>query len=144
MATNNNVFEQCKAIAESLEGIVAGNVLTDGYGSAEYYESDGYIWHAEHPRTAICSADSLEALGYYEKSIGDWLNEQLEVSVTSTLDGVYRGATILCTYGGPTIEVNTLTNSIDGRWGMESASMCLDYDVSRELDELIESIWSAR
>lgn len=141
MATNMELFDMCRGIADELFDIAEGNVLTDEYN--KFVVADNYICHYEYPMTPVCREDNDSALDYRPMDMADWLNEQLEVSVTSTLGGVYRGAIVACTLGGPTIEVDTLTNSVNGRWGTESVSVPLDYVSSYALDELIESIWSA-
>ena len=66
----------------------------------------------------------------------------LDVDVITSLDGVYKGAICALTIGGPSIYLNTKTETIKGTWGSKTISIKLDpekYDL-KYIDEIIEEM----
>lgn len=73
---------------------------------------------------------------YY--SISDWLDDQLEVEVTTQLNKNYIGSNVYITLGGPTVWLDTRYSRLEARWGGDQASINIDYSLVDELDQLIE------
>lgn len=72
------------------------------------------------------------------ESIGDWLDDQLEVEVTTQLNKNYIGSNVYITLGGPTIWLDTRRARLEARWGRDEASINIDCSLIEDLDQLIE------
>lgn len=64
--------------------------------------------------------------------------DALDVEVTRSLNGDYRGARILLTFGGPNVWLDTADRELQGAWGGKRVNMFVPYDVCEEIDAAIE------
>lgn len=76
-----------------------------------------------------------------EPSAMDWLEDVLDIRYVVNSDGEFISARVLVAFGGPDIWVNFETNTVEGTWGMESATAKFTdtLDVEGALAELWES-----
>lgn len=72
------------------------------------------------------------------ETIGDWLDDQLDVEVTIKLNKNYIGSNIFITLGGPAVWLDTRYSRLEARWGGDEASISIDYQLIDDLDQLIE------
>ena len=75
-------------------------------------------------------------------SVFDYLQDVLDIEYVVDKEGDYRGARILVAFGGPTIWINTRTNTVEGGWWEESARAHFDDEIG--LDDAIFEIFSCR
>ena len=75
-------------------------------------------------------------------SILDYLNGALDIEYIVGSDGDYRGARILVAFGGPTIWINTRTNTVEGGWWQDSAHATFDDAIG--LDETLEELFNCK
>ncbi len=74
----------------------------------------------------------------YPTSPWEYVIDALDVEVTRPLNGDYRGARILLTFGGPNIWLDTAERELQGAWGGKRVNMFVPYDVCEEIDAAIE------
>lgn len=70
----------------------------------------------------------------------EYLIDALDVEVTRSLNGDYRGARILLTFGGPNIWLDTAERELQGAWGGKRVNMHVPYEVCAEIDEAVEEL----
>jgi len=71
---------------------------------------------------------------------GAWVDEQLSIEgYYVDGEGMYKGAEILVTFGGPNIWVMTETNTVKGVWGGDSFER--HYTDNMELDDFMEECY---
>lgn len=68
----------------------------------------------------------------------EFICDALDVEVTRSLNGDYRGARILLTFGGPNVWLDTADRELQGAWGGKRVNMFVPYDVCEEIDAAIE------
>lgn len=64
--------------------------------------------------------------------------DALDIEVTRSLNGDYRGARIYLTIGGPNVWLDTADRELQGVWGGKPVNMFVPYDVCEEIDAAIE------
>lgn len=64
----------------------------------------------------ISTAKDIET----SENLYDYLNNLLELRYIIDSSKNYLGSELLIAYGGPTIRVNTLYNTVVGHWGVDS------------------------
>lgn len=69
-----------------------------------------------------------------------YINEALEIRYIISYNKEYLGAEILVAYGGPTITVNTMRNSVEGTWGLDKFEA--NYN-NEDLDEILLDIFNS-
>lgn len=74
----------------------------------------------------------------YPTSPWEYVIDALDVEVTRSLNGDYRGARILLTFGGPNVWLDTADRELQGAWGGKRVNMFVPYDVCEEIDAAIE------
>ena len=77
---------------------------------------------------------------YNEGTIAEYINDCLEIEYTMNLSGELRGVKILVVFGGPNVYVNTRTAKIEGYDNGEHLEINLDFDVLREIEDIIISL----
>lgn len=125
--TYDHLAASCNLIADELEAHANGRAYEDEDGNVIIIDSE------EEP------ADEIEYRGIY-----DFINDALDIEVTYSLSGDYRGAKLYMTVSGPAIWVDTQTGFVEGRFAADSYSKWVDSDTIYELDEAIEEIIEAR
>lgn len=125
--TDSHLNANCISIAEEIEAHANGRAYTDDNGDVVILDSD------DEP------TDEMEYRGLY-----DFINEALDIEVTYSLSGDYRGAKLYMTVGGPTIWIDTQTGSVEGRWATDSCSKWVDSDAIDELNNAIQELIETR
>lgn len=74
----------------------------------------------------------------YPTSPWEYVIDALDVEVTRSLNGDYRGARVWLTFGGPNIWLDTAEHELQGAWGGKRVNMFVPYDVCEEIDAAIE------
>ena len=74
---------------------------------------------------------------HMDGTLYDYVNEALEVEYTMNLSGELRGVKILVVFGGPNVYINTRTAKIEGYDNGEHLEINLDFDVLREIEDII-------
>ena len=75
-----------------------------------------------------------------EQDVVEWLEEQLSIEgYYVDGQGMYRGAEILVSFGGPNIWVMTENNTVRGVWGGDSFER--HYDDNIGLDDYMEECY---
>lgn len=77
----------------------------------------------------------------HEKSGFDYLSDALDVEYTISRSGEYLGASVLVTFGGPNIWVDTRWNTVKGRWGSDRVDMSFDDEIG--LDEACAELFES-
>ena len=98
--------------------------LNDGFSyetdeSGEHYDVDG---NPTSPYEFICDA--------------------LDIEVTRSLNGDYRGARICLTIGGPNVWLDTAAHQLQGAWWGSSANFYVKESVREEIDAAVEELTS--
>lgn len=76
-------------------------------------------------------------------TLGTWLDEALDIEYTTGVDGTYRGARILVTFGGPNAWINTRKQHVEVYWGSDSAIHIIPVEFCDALDSYLEEISEA-
>lgn len=119
-------WERCKLVADELEAYAEGRAYADECGEVRVLD------------------DGEEPGEYWEPlSMCDWLEDALDVDVTATLAGSYRGAEVCVAWGGPAIYVDTRREEVRLAWWGETASYGISREAAAELDEVISEQWAA-
>ena len=71
------------------------------------------------------------------ETLPEYISDCLEVEYTMNLSGELRGVKLLVTFGGPNVYVNTRTAKIEGYAEGEHLEIDLDFDVLREIEDII-------
>ena len=74
---------------------------------------------------------------HMDGTLYDYINDGLEVEYTMNLSGELRGVKILVVFGGPNVYINTRTAKIEGYDNGEHLEIDLDFDVLREIEDII-------
>ena len=102
--------------------------------------------HVEQIAQDLSNPNQLEVWavedGNPDYSILDYLNGALDIEYVVGSEGDYRGARILVAFGGPTIWINTRTNTVEGGWWQESARAHFDDEIG--LNETIEELFNCK
>lgn len=77
-----------------------------------------------------------------EEEIIEEIDEALDIEITCTLNGGYKGCCISITLGGPNIYINTRNGMLEGYWGSQEWKKYLNDDVIEAIDEYIEEIYN--
>lgn len=70
----------------------------------------------------------------------EYVCDALDVEVTRSLNGDYRGARILLTFGGPNVWLDTADRELQGSWGGKRVNMHVPYEVCELIDDAIEEL----
>ena len=70
----------------------------------------------------------------------EFICDALDVEVTRSLNGDYRGARILLTFGGPNIWLDTADRELQGAWGGKRVNMYVPYEVCEAIDAAVEEL----
>ena len=102
--------------------------------------------HVEQIAKELSNPNQLEAWAEeYEQedfSVIDYLDGVLDIEYVVNKAGDYLGARILVAFGGPTIWINTRTNTVEGGWWGDSARAHFDDAIG--LDDAIFELYSCR
>ena len=77
---------------------------------------------------------------YNEGTLYEYISDALEVEYTNNLRGELIGVKILVTFGGPNVYVNTRSAKVEGYANGEHLEINLDFDVLREIENIIIDI----
>lgn len=72
----------------------------------------------------------------------EYVSDALDIDVTRSLNGDYKGARILLTFGGPNIWLDTADRELQGSWGGKRVNLHVPYDVCEEIDAAVEELTS--
>ena len=109
----------CKGIAEELESYE--------YGQLVYIENEGGF------------VDKTEENEEEDDGLYGWLNNVMDIRVTTSLDGKdLYGARICVACGGPNIYVNTEDCIVEGYWGTEHVSVGISGSVCETLNDILD------
>ena len=126
MATNNELMEMVKSVAERLDTI--------GDGENPYEDpSYGYEWD-EDGRTVEEDMAPMDVF---------MMDEVLEIRFIVDSHAEYCGALIYVTLGGPTIWVDTRAHAVKGTWGTESAEWGITSRAVDALDDECGANWES-
>ena len=126
MATNNELMEMVKSVAERLDTI--------GDGENPYLDpSYGYEWD-EDGRTVEEDMAPMDVF---------MMDEVLEIRFIVDSHAEYCGALIYVTLGGPTIWVDTRAHAVKGTWGTESAEWGITSRAVDALDDECGANWES-
>ena len=126
MATNNELMEMVKSVAERLDTI--------GDGENPYEDpSYGYEWD-EDGRTVEEDMAPMDVF---------MMDEVLEIRFIVDSHAEYCGALIYITLGGPTIWVDTRAHAVKGTWGTESAEWGITSRAVDALDDECGANWES-
>lgn len=84
-------------------------------------------------------ADDLNEMS--EEEIIEEIDEALDIEVTCTLSGGYKGACIAITLGGPNVYIDTNSGMLEGYWGSQEWKQYLDDDIIKAVDDYIEELY---
>ena len=102
--------------------------------------------HVEQIAQDLSNPNQLEvwATEYEQEdySVIDYLEGVLDIEYVVGSDGEYRGARVLVAFGGPTIWINTRTNTVEGGWWEESARAHFDDEIG--LNETLEELFNCK
>lgn len=68
----------------------------------------------------------------------EYVIDALDIEVTRSLNGDYRGARLLLSFGGPNVWLDTAERELQGAWGSKRVNMHAPYGECEEIDEAIE------
>ena len=126
MATNNELMEMVKSVAERLDTI--------GDGENPYEDpSYGYEWD-EDGRTVEEDMAPMDVF---------MMDGVLEIRFIVDSHAEYCGALIYVTLGGPTIWVDTRAHAVKGTWGTESAEWGITSRAVDALDDECGANWES-
>ena len=127
----------CESIADAVEEYAAGCVHEcPECGKLHTIPSD-----AEKYRCENCGFVG-DPDDYEQKSIYDYLEDCLDIEYTIASDKTYKGVSVLVTFGGPNIYINTNTGRVELFWWGETAQYSLDRDAVDAVDEWAEEMWN--
>jgi hypothetical protein len=73
------------------------------------------------------------------EDVFEWINDQLSIeTVMKSPQGDFMGVEILCTYGGPTVRVDTRWGKVEGWWGSDHFSVSVDCE---EINGALEDLY---
>ena len=72
----------------------------------------------------------------------EYVIDALDIEVTRSLNGDYRSARVLLTFGGPNVWLDTADRELQGAWGSKRVNMSIPYDVCEEIDAAVEELAS--
>lgn len=76
-------------------------------------------------------------------TLGTWLDDALDIEVTTGANGDYRGARVLVTFGGPNAWINTRQQQAEVYWGSDSATQIIPVEFCDLLDTYLEEVSEA-
>lgn len=130
--------QTCKRIAQEIEAYADGNVYRCPDCGQEIElpndVGDKYRCPGCH---AVNDVDNLEQLGIY-----DYMEDILDISFTVSRDREYRNCTILVTWGGPNIYIETGSAYVKLYWWSEYAEYPLSYSARDAIDDWAEEYWA--
>lgn len=133
--------EYCERIAKELEAYASGNYYKcPECGELiefdnEQFDENGYYTCQECGK--IFEENELEAVSLY-----DYFDDVLDYEFTCNCRKEFTACKVYVTLGGPTIWIDTASGTVELRWGGESASYFLDYDVIDEINDYFEEIFN--
>lgn len=72
----------------------------------------------------------------------EFICDALDVEVTRSLNGDYRGARVLLSFGGPNVWLDTADRELQGAWGGRRANIHVPYEVCEAIDAAVEELTS--
>ena len=72
----------------------------------------------------------------------EFICDALDIEVTRSLNGDYRGARICLTIGGPNVWLDTVAHQLQGAWWGSSANFYVKDSVCEEIDAAVEELTS--
>lgn len=133
----NENYEHCKKIAEDLEAVINGEVVTcPECGQAVTLDDDGEVFTCPCCGHS-CDIDDAEPVSIYE-FLGDIYN--IEYRIDSSKE--YRSIQLMIACGGPNIYLDTASGDVELYWWTERARYPMSRDVINELDYFGEELWN--
>lgn len=130
--------EHCKAIAERLDAIAAGNIYRCPECGEEirmpYDVGDKY-------RCSHCHAVN-DVIDYEQLSIWDYMSDILDIEYRCRSDREYRSCKIMVACGGPNIYIDTAARAVLLYWWTDSAEYPLSHAACDAIDEWAEEYWN--
>lgn len=74
----------------------------------------------------------------YPTSPWEYVIDALDVEITRSLNGDYRGARVLLSFGGPNVWLDTADRELQGAWGGKRVNVYVPYEVCEAIDAAIE------
>lgn len=130
--------EYCKCVADELEAYAAGDVRRCPYCGEEHaraWDEVGEKFKCPHCGD-IDSPENWEELSLY-----DYLSDVLDVTWIIDSNREYEAARFYVTLGGPSVWIDTEHNTVELRWGGESACYGLSWDTAEAVDEYATELW---
>ena len=78
------------------------------------------------------------------ESMHDWLSSKLDIEYIISSRGEYKHGIVTTGTGGPHIEVDTRTKTVNGYWWSEKADVSVDSETIRRLDEALEEMYERK
>ena len=148
MTMNNENYEHCKYIADSLEKVASGDYfLYDGelfpIDTEEFSEVKGCRYDEENDMYTMADGEELFAGDVYPVDILEWLGDNVyDVEYTIGCDKEYRSVRVMIACGGPNIYLNTRTKDVELYWWSESARYPMSSDVVDYIDSVFEELFA--
>ena len=108
---NNRLLNHCRSIADDITNGLKGEWVEEFKKENEGEEPTAY----------------------------DYLNDALSIDYIIGSDGVFKGAEVLVTFGGPNITIITRNKCVEGCWWGDSAKAY--YDDNLGLEECLEELY---
>lgn len=70
----------------------------------------------------------------------DYLDDLLDYEYTFGSQREYKGCSIMLTWGGPNIFVNTISRCVEGYWGQDRVSVPISHEASDRIDEFMQEL----
>ena len=146
--TNDENYEQCKAIADNLEKVASGDYfMYDGelfpIDTEDFSEVKGCHYDEENDMYIMANGEELFAGDVYPICLFDWLGDNVyDIEYTIGSDKEYRGVRIMIACGGPNIYINTNAKEVQLFWWNERASYPLDSSVVAMIDADCEEMFA--
>jgi len=97
--------------------------------------------HCEYVRKELRSVIDGESKDY--EDIYEYLSDVLDVEYRLDSSFNLRGVEVSVTLGGPNVWIDTYAETVEGAWGTERVSLCLDRDICSAIDDYYEDYINA-
>ena len=89
----------------------------------------------EERERAEAEGEACDLWGYF--------GDVLDVEYTISARGVFLGARVAVTLGGPNVYVDTRNGEVNGYWGSDSATAFLPYDVRDAINDIFAELYDS-
>lgn len=144
---NNENFERCKRIAETLEAYANANGYKcphcgEFHEMNEYEETEHTNEDGETCYTCPNCGETIEENELDAVSLWDYFTDCYDIEYRIGSDKQLRSVCVMVACGGPNIYIDTAQKAVLLRWWTESAEYPIAYETAETINEYFEEFYN--